>query len=152
MTTWFWIVLGVAVLAGIVEGMFGRRLPKPYRYRRCTGRLWRERFPSASKSDIRRFLEIFREAFFFGARYRLKFTPDDKVTDIYNALYPRKWMADALETVVLLRSLETEYRIEFPESFAETEEVTLGDIFEYIMKHLNQSVEDRFPLAGRRCP
>ena len=145
MKNWFWILLGVAILAGIVEAMFGRRLPKPYRYRVCMGRVWRERFPSASKSEIRHFLDIFIDAFLFGARHRLKFSPDDKVINIYKALYPSKWMADAMETVVLLTSLEKEYRVEFPEAFAEAEGVTLGDIFEFVMKHPNSAANGASP-------
>jgi acyl carrier protein len=104
------------------------------------GRPWGERFPAASKSDIRHFLDLFLDAFLFGARHRLQFSPDDKVIDIYKALYPSKWMADTLETVCLVRSLEKEYGVELPESFAQTEP-TLGDIFEFVMKHPNHPLE-----------
>ena len=137
MNTWFWYLLGAAVLAGIIEAMFSRRLPKCYRRRSCMGRSWRDRFPLASKSDIRRFLDIFCEAFLFGGAHRLKFGPDDKVIDIYKALYPSNWVADALETVVLLRLLEEEYRVEFPESFDQAE-CTLGEIFEFVTQKSQQ--------------
>ena len=46
-----------------------------------------------------------------GERY--KFRPDDTVMEIYRAVYPSRWTADALETNFLINGLEKEFRFSF---------------------------------------
>ena len=58
-------------------------LPEPYCSRQCTGRNWKNSFPSASKREIRYFLSSITQAMLFDKSHYLKFSPEDKVFDIY---------------------------------------------------------------------
>ena len=102
--------LAVAVIFGIATNYATHRRLKVYWQRACTGRQWKRRFPDASKSQIRAFLELFVNAFAFSSKRRLCFSPDDLVMDIYLALYPPDWsFADALELETLALDLEKTY-------------------------------------------
>ncbi|WP_051258301.1 hypothetical protein [Teredinibacter turnerae] len=102
-------------------------LPKKYRMRKCTGKHWKEKFPDASKDEIRKFLRIFTDAFAFSEKNKLKFEPEDRILDIYKALYPREWMADALEVETLAENIEAEYGLKFEGLWSE--DLTLGALF-----------------------
>jgi hypothetical protein len=105
----------------------GASLPRLYQSRRCEGRSWREAFPKASKDEIRTFLLLFVSAFAFSDKDKLKFRPDDKILDIYRALYPSRWMPDALEVETLARDLHARYKLEL--DLIWSDELTLGEIF-----------------------
>ncbi len=137
-------MIGIIVLTAVVC-RFHDELPKAYRQRHCTGREWKRAFPSASKKDIRRFLAIFADAFAFRDRNRLKFSPEDKVMEIYKAIYPSTWMPDQLEHVQLVQGLEDEFKRAFPDELM-TEGVTLGMIFEHMTGNANQASQ---PIAGK---
>ncbi len=128
------------LLIVVVSSVFHDDLPTPFRARDCMGREWKRAFPSTPKEDIRRFLTIFTEAFAFHERNRLKFSPHDRLHDIYRALYPSKWMPDQLEHVHLVRGLEDEFKREFPESLM-AEDVTLGMIFNHMTGNANNTLE-----------
>jgi hypothetical protein len=96
--------------------------------RTCTGLEWRVRFPDASKDDIRSFLTAFVDGFAFSDKQRLKFSPDDKVMDVYRALYPSAGGCDALELETFAMNLEEKYGIDL--SRVEDHEVTLGTLFQ----------------------
>ncbi|WP_394191362.1 hypothetical protein [Pseudoalteromonas atlantica] len=102
-------------------------VPKKYLMRKCTGKNWKEKFPDSSKDEIRKFLRIFTDAFAFSGKKKLKFEPEDRVLDIYKALYPREWMADALEVETLAETIEAEYGINFEGLWSE--DLTLGALF-----------------------
>ena len=102
-------------------------MPKKYRMRICTGKNWKEKYPDTPKEDIRIFLLIFTDAFAFSYKQKLKFEPDDKILDIYKALYPAKWMADSLELETLAEDVEREYNINFTDIWHEN--LTLGELF-----------------------
>jgi hypothetical protein len=106
---------------------FGIGLPLPFQGRLCQGQIWRRKFPDASKKEIRDFLLIFVNAFAFKDRDKLKFGPEDKVLDIYRALYPKEWMADALEVETLAKSVRKEYDLDLTTIWSET--LTLGELF-----------------------
>lgn len=106
---------------------------------------WKRAFPSASTKDIRRFLAIFAEAFAFRDRNRLKFSPEDKVMDIYKAIYPSTWMPDQLEHVQLVQGLEDEFKRAFPDELM-TESVTLGMVFEYMT---GKATQTSHPIGGK---
>ena len=140
MTMGIWIAIGFAVLIliGILQAIFVDQLPKRYLTRSCMGRDWRNRFPGASKQEIRKFLNLFLDAFAFRSEHRLKFGPDDKVIDVYRALCPRPGLTpDSLECETLVMSLEKQYGVEFPDDFGESEP-TLGDVFEFVTKDPNK--------------
>jgi hypothetical protein len=111
-----WIPIAICIVVCLPGGMVlaFRRLGRlqPYWDRACTGFQWRRRFPDTPKSDIRRFLELFVDAFAFRQSRRLCFSPDDKVMDVYRTLYPDRFMADALELETLASLLRERYGID----------------------------------------
>ena len=91
------------------------------------GKNWNSTFPDSNKEDIREFLLMFTDAFAFSPRDKLKFEPDDKILDIYRALYPSKWMADALEVETLVEDCEKKYSINFNDLWHDN--LTLGELY-----------------------
>ena len=86
---------------------------------------WRRRFPGASKSAIREFLNLFLDAFLIPRKRRSCFSPDDRVLDVYRALVP-PGCADSLEIETLARGLETRYGL----ALETLSHLTLGELFE----------------------
>ena len=129
MSYWWWVALViVVVLASIPFEIRARRRLRVYWDRRCTGILWRRRFPSASKHDIRAFLDTFVDGFGFPRKRRLCFSPDDKVIDVYRTLYPTPgWGADSLEMETLVTLLEKRYGLDV--DHLPQREYTLGELF-----------------------
>lgn len=116
------------VIAVIVRGTsVERRRMMLHWQRACTGRLWRKRFPAASKPEIRQFLDVFIESFGFAVRQRLCFAPDDRVMDVYRALDPHRFLSDGMELETLVRDLQRRYRVEIHGSWRD--DITLGDLF-----------------------
>jgi hypothetical protein len=126
---WWWLVLlVVGLLATIPFEIKARRRLRVYWDRRCTGIQWRRRFPSASKHDIRAFLDAFVDGFGFPRKRRLCFSPDDKVIDVYRTLYPTPgWGADSLEMETLVTLLEKRYGLDVAR--LPQREYTLGELF-----------------------
>jgi len=124
------LVLIFACLVLLISAKYGPSLPRPYRLRSCEGRGWRQAFPKASKNEIRSFLLLFVSAFAFADEDKLKFRPDDKVLGIYRALYPSRWMPDALQVETLASDLRERYALELGSIWSE--DLTLGEIFSRI--------------------
>lgn len=126
-------ILVILVLLALAWAMlvFGQ-LPNPLRTRTCQGRQWRRAFPSASKKQIREFLSVFTSAFAFRDVDILKFRPDDQLLGIYRALYPAKWMADAMEFETLAQELRTRFGIALEDIW--DERMTLGALFAHIQQ------------------
>lgn len=102
--------LAIAVIFGIATNLATHRRLLIYWQRACTGRQWKRRFPDASKSQIRAFLELFVNAFAFSSKRRLCFSPDDRVMEIYRTLYPPDWsIADTLELEFLAHDIAKTY-------------------------------------------
>ncbi len=126
------------IILCIMAAIFGVTFPIQLRIRRnmrrywdraCTGARWRRRFPDTPKSEIRGFLDLFVDAFAFRRNRRLCFSPGDKVMDVYHALYPDKFMADALELETLALRLSERYGIDAASFWRE--DITLGELFTY---------------------
>ena len=114
--------------AGIVSVFARHRGLQSYLQRACTGRQWRRRFPNASKSQIRAFLDLFVKDFGLCRKRRLCFSPDDRVMDIYRTLNPPKWtLADALELETLARDMMQSYHTDIVPIWRD--DITLGDLF-----------------------
>jgi|GEM_PF-1838131 len=133
------IVITLLVLSFLVVFIISRpdakeRKRRLQRYwdRLCTGKEWRRRFPHAPKDEIRRYLQIFVDGFAFKDKDRLKFSPDDKVMDIYRALYPSDGWPDVLEVETFAMFLQNEYSFDLAQ--VQDSEVTLGTLFEMIQK------------------
>ena len=128
------IPIALLVVAGVVGSIFAyihrSRSLRPYWKRACMGIRWRRRFPDAPKADIREFLRIFVDAFAFSQKRRSRFSPDDRVMDIYRALYPPDdSLADSLELETLALRLEKRYRIDLHALWRD--DVTLGQLYEH---------------------
>jgi propanediol dehydratase small subunit len=120
-------ILFFATLLYVLLSINTRRILSRFLERACTGPKWRRRFPEASKSEIREFLDIFTEAFGFKQSWRLCFTPDDRVMDIYRTLYPGRIVPDHLELESLVMDLQKKYRVDILASWRE--DITLADLF-----------------------
>lgn len=110
------------------------QLPNPFRARTCQGRLWRRAFPAASKKQIREFLAFFADVLAFRNTDMLKFRPDDQLLGIYKALYPSKWMPDALEFKILADDLRARYGLALEEIW--DDHMTLGALFARVQERM----------------
>jgi propanediol dehydratase small subunit len=127
-TTILVAIVCISILIAAVETLLKRRRLRAYWDRICTGSQWRRRFPLASKDEIRRFLDLFVAAFAFRQSRKFCFAPDDRVLDVYRALYPPKWsVADCMELETLGMDLERAYGIDLVSVWRE--DLTLGDLF-----------------------
>ena len=133
------VLIGVSVLINIPFELKSRRLLQRFWSRSCTGRLWKRRFPDASKDSIRDFLELFVDAFALSSDKRLKFGPDDKIIDVYKSLYTLSWWGDALEYEYLCVDLEGRCGFNLTESIM-NDNITLGRLFNIIRNHEGRSV------------
>ena len=70
------------------------------------------------------------ESFAFRDREKLKLNPNDQLLDIYRALYPHKWQADALEFETLSEDLKSKYGVSFNDVWRDN--LTLGQLFEHV--------------------
>ena len=120
------------ILAVILIASFIDHLPKKYRRRGCQGIYWRRRYPAVSKDEIRKYLRVFCEAFSFKEKHRSRFRPDDKVIDVYRAIYPSRFTADAMELEEFAEALEKEYGLDIANVF--NDNTSLGDLFESAME------------------
>jgi propanediol dehydratase small subunit len=111
----------------VLADMNTRRIMSRFVNRACTGSKWRRRFPEASKSEIREFLDMFVDAFGFKLKWRLRFTPEDRVMDVYRVLYPIRGTADSMELEDLVKDLQKRYRVDILGSWRE--DITLADLF-----------------------
>ena len=126
------VVLLIAAIVGVIiwAVIFGGKLPMPFTARACQGRNWRWSFPDVSNDDIRQFLTVFTESFAFNYDEKLKLNPNDQLLDIYRALYPHKWQADAMEFEALSERCQSKYGVNFNDIWRE--DLTLGQIFEQV--------------------
>lgn len=114
-----------------------RRLAlRPYWRRCCTGFRWHRRFPDSPKTQLREFLTFFVDAFGFPERRRCCFSPEDKILDVYRALYPSGSAGDALEMETFSEELRERYKIDPLPSWRE--DTTLGDLYE--LTHLRENL------------
>lgn len=104
----------------------------PFRSRKCQGRGWNRQFPQTPIKEIREFLLFFVKAFAFSDNEKLKLNPDDKILEIYKALYPSQWIPDVLEFETLGRDLRQKYSVELGKIWRD--DLTLGDLFAECLK------------------
>ena len=121
-----WLLLFVLVVICSC-GYEGDEPPRPYRLRRCEGRQWKEQFPDVPKDEIRQFLSIFADSFGFRERDRLKFSPDDRVMDIYNAIYRPMPSVDEMELEGFFCRVEDTYSVDVVSGYKTN--MTLGTLF-----------------------
>jgi hypothetical protein len=138
MTTMLLILVGVVTLvtAGIVRDVWrsGRVLwsviPKPFEKRHSQEFVWRQRYPEERLATADTVLRMVCDAFTFNPDHRYQFAPDDRVQDIYRALYPwwKLWqLGDMMEIVSLVSHLSGDLGIDISQEYPN---ITLGDIVE----------------------
>ena len=128
----FVIIMTIALTFAIYVEIKRKHLLSRYWLRACTGKAWKKRFPEIPNKDIRAFLDIFVNAFLFSCKKKLKFQPDDKIIDIYNALYPMQGLADALELETFAKNLKKNYGVDLYK--VTNNDITLGELFEMTRK------------------
>jgi len=120
----FWFLL-IAVAMGVARVTLRKRSLSVFD-RGCAGRAWREIFPLASKQQIREFLGLFIDSFGLPTRMRLAFRPEDRMLDVYRALYvPGE--PDGFEFEAWSLELEKRYHLRL-ESFRR-DDLTLREVF-----------------------
>ena len=123
----------VALLAGVLllavaSGAIHRRAISSIASRNCASRSWRQAFPAASNTDIRRFLQLFVDAFAISREHALKLRPDDAVMAVYRSVNPPEWsVADAMELESLDLAFKTNYGVDIKTIWRQ--DITLGDLF-----------------------
>jgi hypothetical protein len=148
----FTIAIIIGIVGGIILIIFAvleDQLPKLYKKRNCQGIYWRRKYPEVSKDEIDKFLRYFVDAFAFKETHKCQFKPEDKVMDIYDALYPTKFSklsGDAMELEELATFLEEEYEIDFEKLWYV--DIALGDIFKEIIRKKSQQNESANQLSA----
>lgn len=126
------ILILVAVLI-ISKDLPWNKSVSRYWERPCAGRVWRRTFPDAPTRDIRRFIHCFAcHAFMFPERIALHFRPDDRIMDVYRAMYPlRSWFsADSMEIEFFASYVKEDFGLSASDlETAWHENITLGDVF-----------------------
>lgn len=96
-----------------------------YWRRTCQGKEWKSHFPTTPASEIRKFLQIFVHAFALPTREYLQFSPDDKLSEIYNLLTPMG--SDSLEYEHLDKFIQHHYKLPLTQIWHPA--LTLGELF-----------------------
>ncbi len=127
---WVPVVLIVLLSAGVgvLMEIQTRQALRPYWERVCAGIRWRRRFPESPKAEIRAFLDLFISEFGFGRRRRCCFLPEDRVMDVYHAIYPAGSAVDGMELEGFCENLKKRYGVDFAATWREN--ITLGEIYE----------------------
>ena len=121
-------LIAIAVVVGACVGWIQRRRAfQSYWQRGCLGIRWRRQFPNDSKAAIRRFLIGFTDAFAFSDRIRHRLSPDDRVMELYHALYPPGTLADNMELERLAIDMQERYGIDLRSVWRD--DITLGDLY-----------------------
>jgi hypothetical protein len=122
------LIFSVVMIGGLIGQVQVMKALRPYWKRHCTGMRWRRRFPKARIPEVREFLDLFVDAFGFRRKRRCCFLPEDKVMEIYRALYLPGGLADDMELETLVMQLNKRYGIDVAGLWRE--DITLGELFE----------------------
>ena len=68
----------------------------------------------------------------FNRKKTLKFTPNDKIMDIYHTVYPPGSAVDALELETFVKQIEKQYGLDVLKVWSN--DLTLGELFEMIRR------------------
>lgn len=140
----YYVLIGLVVYVALAlawswwrTGSFGARLaPARYRNRGSQEAVWRDRYSGASLEVADRVLCAVCDAFRFAAKDRFLFAPDDRLMDIYRAVYPRWriWLlqfGDEMELESLLLDLDRDFGLD---EFPLDKETTIGHIVEAVLE------------------
>ncbi len=99
------------------------------------GREWKAAFPETRKAEIRDFLLLFVQTFAFKDQYKLRFEPDDRILDVYNAT-SNQWGIDSMELETLSDALKKHYEVDL--HLVWHENLTLGELFSRVQQCANE--------------
>ena len=122
----FGCLLVAILLYGVGIERKRRAFLQPFWTRKCTGVLWKRRFPASRASEIREFLEIFVSTFGFPSNRKLFFSPQDKVLEVFEGINP-DGMPDCLELEEFALAMQKKYKVDIA-AFWKTD-ITLGELF-----------------------
>ena len=71
--------------------------------------------------------QVFVDAFAFDTSEKLKFSPEDRILDVYRAVYPSRWTPDSLEVETFACALEKRFGLRLESLWSD--QLTLGDVF-----------------------
>jgi hypothetical protein len=122
------LIVVAVIYGGILSEVHRARALLPYWERGCMGLRWRRRFPEDPKSEIREFLRFFIESFELKERWLVRFSPDDRMMDIYWTVNPREdgW-ADGLELENLAKGVKKRCKIDLAPIWRE--DITIGELY-----------------------
>lgn len=133
-TLFLWLaIVSIALVLTLIVAMARRRNLRRFWNRGCAGIRWRRRFPDDAKADIRAFLTVFVDAFGYDHKRRTCFSPDDRVMQIYHAMYPPGSLGDDMELEQLGMAMEERYGMDFTAVWRD--DITLGELYEQTGKH-----------------
>ena len=124
----FVLFASVGLIGGLIVQLQVEKALRRYWKRACTGLRWRRRFPKVRISEVREFLDLFVDAFAFRRKKRCCFLPEDKVMEVYRALYPPGSLADSMELETFSMKLNKRYGIDIAGLWRE--DMALGELFE----------------------
>jgi hypothetical protein len=128
---WFLLLVVLPALAyGVWQQLWVMRNLRRFWQRPATDGQWAREFPAARPDDIRAFLELFVDAFALSRKRLFCFAPDDRIGDVYRALYPVKGSGDVGETGCLYMLVKRKYGVS-PDAVWRPD-VTLGELFRHI--------------------
>lgn len=105
----------------------------PIRGRSDEGPSWKERFPTHTDEEIKRFLQVVGDELGIRKERWCRLRPDDRAGAL-----TQEWLCgDGLDIIELLMAVEQEYGLELPEIFHERDR-TLGDLFDYVSQHASR--------------
>jgi len=126
-----YILLAATLAVGITSAVMCAKSLRRFTSRPCAGRRWRERFPHASKDDIRSFLHFIDGAMGLGRKAFMSLQPDDRVMDIYDAIHPPKWsVGDFMDIESLFNDCRAQYHLDLKPIWHE--DLTLAELFAVI--------------------
>lgn len=117
--TWVWIKVARAM--------------RRYWDRSPTSAQWSATFAGVDTETIRAFLELFVDAFAFSRKRAFCFAPDDRLCEIYDALYPCGSRGAGGEMTALYGLLRARYKVSpAAQGFAD---LSLGDLFRIVISN-----------------
>ena len=126
------VVLAIAIAWHIVK--WYRPTNEYVRRRTSDPGMWNREYPAELAPLVRKVLETIRTAFLLREDDVHRLRPDDQLSAIYRAAYPKRWQADTLELETLHADLRKKYHI--PESALSTLwQMTIGDIIHLCIAH-----------------
>jgi len=129
------VVSFVVVLTAVWQLVKSYRPTYQYvRGRAADAACWERHYSAELLPFVQKVRETIQAAFLLRKDDIDRLRPDDRLSAIYRAAYPRPWLADTLEFETLQAALRKEYHV--PESLLSTLwAMTVGDVIQLCIAH-----------------